>query len=704
MAIVLNNITSGYNLAKINANFQNIEDYINDKLLARADTGVAGEAMMERALDMNGNKILNVFVDVNDANSLLTVGAADTRYYNVEGDTLTGPMNVNGQIVSGLLTPTASSQAAPKSYVDAVQAGLDDLGRRALRFPEVVPPMLDVAARANSLQGYNNLGNPVPIFSQTATADLAIQLAGTSGADLVGNSKKYFNVVTYGAVADYTVATNTPLTDSTNAFKAAIAAAIAVGGIVYIPPVTPGKAFYITDSLLPINPGPGALWRGATIEGAGIYASSIYCNTGSLPAIKIAGTSGFPSNIKMSGFSLYAHTAGTGIGLQTQGVCVYEIADVALYNFDTNLYISNASAAGIFSEFINCNRLWLQNGNTNIKFRRDGGDTSFHGINFNHCVLNNTVGQTGIDIGTGCVVYNADWQQITLFGAAGVQWILNNGARNGSETLFFEGDGTVTNNGSWSTSGNWRIQNSSGTITDTSTIPFTNDHYITPTTPVDPNFSAAGFSTVQATTPLQHNQAYRGIVRLVGPNAQGVGVVGFGSGTFENQGLAILSQATGSSINGLLMRYLMHLNGIKSYRPNWALSYAGGTAQLSINSTGRASGVMGGRSAGTISASGSPQTITISSLLPQTNQSYLISLSIQTGTASSKILGTFVGSYNTTSNTVCGSLGNIYNAGSEFTFAPSTGVVITSGGDLTITLTTSAAANYAVNVVGVGTY
>lgn len=60
MAIVLNNITSGFNLAKINANFQNIEDYINDKLLAREATGVSGEAMMERALDMNSNRILNL--------------------------------------------------------------------------------------------------------------------------------------------------------------------------------------------------------------------------------------------------------------------------------------------------------------------------------------------------------------------------------------------------------------------------------------------------------------------------------------------------------------------------------------------------------------------------------------------------------------------------------------------------------------------
>lgn len=186
MAIVLNNITSGYNLAKINANFQNIEDYINDKLLARADTGVAGEAMMERALDMNGNKILNVFVDVNDPDSLLTLSVADSRYYNVSGDTLTGPMNANSQIISNLPSPVQPSQPATKAYADAIQADVDSNESHSLRFPDVVAPMAGVPSRANSLQGYNNVGKPVPIFSYTDTADLAIKLAGENGSSYIG--------------------------------------------------------------------------------------------------------------------------------------------------------------------------------------------------------------------------------------------------------------------------------------------------------------------------------------------------------------------------------------------------------------------------------------------------------------------------------------------------------------------------------------
>lgn len=63
MAITLSSITSGYNTAAINANFQKVEDYINDILLARAETGIVGEAKMERDLDMDGYSILNADLD-----------------------------------------------------------------------------------------------------------------------------------------------------------------------------------------------------------------------------------------------------------------------------------------------------------------------------------------------------------------------------------------------------------------------------------------------------------------------------------------------------------------------------------------------------------------------------------------------------------------------------------------------------------------
>lgn len=62
MSIELEDVPSGYNLSKINNNFQTIENYVNTSLLHRAETTVAGEAKMERDLDMDSHNILNGYV------------------------------------------------------------------------------------------------------------------------------------------------------------------------------------------------------------------------------------------------------------------------------------------------------------------------------------------------------------------------------------------------------------------------------------------------------------------------------------------------------------------------------------------------------------------------------------------------------------------------------------------------------------------
>lgn len=126
MAIVLNDVTSGYNLSTINSNFQKIEDYINDKVLTRANTGVAGEAMMERDLDMNGHLILNTSTDVSNSNSLITVGQADIRYYNITGDTLEGDMSAGGFKITNVSVPSSNGDAVNKGYVDAADTALSD--------------------------------------------------------------------------------------------------------------------------------------------------------------------------------------------------------------------------------------------------------------------------------------------------------------------------------------------------------------------------------------------------------------------------------------------------------------------------------------------------------------------------------------------------------------------------------------------------
>lgn len=112
--IVLNDITSGYNLSKINANFDTIEESINSDVLHVR----GGNNTMYQDLDMNGNAFLNVGTNPDEPDSLVTVGEGDIRWYNVLGDTLEGPMDVDGNTVTGLRAPLAPTEAVRKQEFD----------------------------------------------------------------------------------------------------------------------------------------------------------------------------------------------------------------------------------------------------------------------------------------------------------------------------------------------------------------------------------------------------------------------------------------------------------------------------------------------------------------------------------------------------------------------------------------------------------
>lgn len=116
--IVLTPITSGYNLAKINANFVKLQNVVNNDIIHN----VGGNNVMHQPLDMNFNKLLNVYTDLNDPNSLLSLGVADSRYYNVAGDLLTGPMNAGFQRINNLPMPLTQNEAARKIDVDNARA------------------------------------------------------------------------------------------------------------------------------------------------------------------------------------------------------------------------------------------------------------------------------------------------------------------------------------------------------------------------------------------------------------------------------------------------------------------------------------------------------------------------------------------------------------------------------------------------------
>lgn len=137
MSIELDDVTSGYNISKINSNFQKIEEYVNDKLLARAETSIAGEAMMERDLDMNGNAILNAATNIDDDGSFVTVGEF----------------------------------------------------KRAVRVPrgEIIEDAPSLSNRKGKVAAWDSVnGNPIAVAPVSTPSDLAVLLASSNGSSMVG--------------------------------------------------------------------------------------------------------------------------------------------------------------------------------------------------------------------------------------------------------------------------------------------------------------------------------------------------------------------------------------------------------------------------------------------------------------------------------------------------------------------------------------
>lgn len=112
--IVLTPITSGYNLSKINANFDVIEDAINNDVLHVR----GGNNTMSQDLDMNGNDLLNINIDPTNPGSLVTIEAGDARWYNVKGDSLEGPFDADGNVMTGLREAEAPTDAVRKQELD----------------------------------------------------------------------------------------------------------------------------------------------------------------------------------------------------------------------------------------------------------------------------------------------------------------------------------------------------------------------------------------------------------------------------------------------------------------------------------------------------------------------------------------------------------------------------------------------------------
>ncbi|CAH9016480.1 hypothetical protein VP177E371_P0081 [Vibrio phage 177E37-1] len=117
MPLVLDPIQSGYNLSKINDNFEKIQDTWDEKL-DRVNSG-SFYNQMDQTLDMNSNEIINVKVGDSD-DSLVNKGYVDTQDNKrvlKAGDSMTGQLNT--------IDPVQPSNAANKGYVDVLVNAID---------------------------------------------------------------------------------------------------------------------------------------------------------------------------------------------------------------------------------------------------------------------------------------------------------------------------------------------------------------------------------------------------------------------------------------------------------------------------------------------------------------------------------------------------------------------------------------------------
>ncbi|MGQ4641968.1 phage tail fiber domain-containing protein [Raoultella ornithinolytica] len=165
-----------------------------------------------------------------------------------------GPFNAKGYRIENLGDPVNDQDAATKKFVLA--AGNTNLAR-TLRVPESFVDVLpSVAARRNSLLGWNSSGRPVPIFSMTETADLALKLASDIGAYFSGYKARtvYDRLSDKVTLTDYPGAVEGRDNDSTAAFIAAYA----TGRFVYVPAGDWSTSVYIPNQTF----GEGRVWSG----------------------------------------------------------------------------------------------------------------------------------------------------------------------------------------------------------------------------------------------------------------------------------------------------------------------------------------------------------------------------------------------------------------------------------------------------------
>lgn len=149
--IVLDNVEGGFNLQKINSNFQKIEDELNSKVLYRDNP--AGEPnSMSKPLDMDGNDLLNVAtLSVTESLSIggIDLGTEVARAQTYANEALASAQSAN---IDADSASSSASSAASSAATATTQAGIatTQAGIATTKAAEAVVSASNAATSASS--------------------------------------------------------------------------------------------------------------------------------------------------------------------------------------------------------------------------------------------------------------------------------------------------------------------------------------------------------------------------------------------------------------------------------------------------------------------------------------------------------------------------------------------------------------------------
>ena len=278
--------------------------------------------------------------------------------------------------------------------------------------------------------------------------DNGFQIINNYGQVIRRKDRSRMSAEMFGYIADFDTTTQTG-TDNGPALRNAIKSAIFFG---FQEVHLPGGAAMIDVTSEDVNLG-GQGYSGAAgvkLAGQGRQSTRIYFKgaSGSVGFSNIGG-SGTVSQKSLHGMTIRPTTASTRLIhlYLLQGACFSHNSDLYIVNGLAGIKLSNASVAGVFTEFNSFTNCRLQGCADNILFEVNGGDNSFHGNCFYNCqnqilagsVYGNGVGVNGIT--SPAYLYNQLWD-MKFFGGTNCRafHLTNCNTDNISGNLTFEGN------------------------------------------------------------------------------------------------------------------------------------------------------------------------------------------------------------------------------------------------------------------------